>query len=82
MLPSDARQALRQLILTRLESSKLDWHGNPSYRLVDALQDFSDQVWDHSVVGHAFDTAMLAYEENHPKEWSNANQEWQRKGIK
>jgi hypothetical protein len=71
MLPEAARRALFDFFLAKLEVSKLNFYGDPLYRLVDALGDVScvREGWIGSITLEQFSLAQIEYDRRHPKRW-------------
>jgi hypothetical protein len=72
LLPSQARQALTQELLQKLEAAPLDHYADPTYRYSDALRDFDHEGgWVRDVLASCFQDAEALYRAHHPKRFTD-----------
>ena len=75
MLPSQAKEAVVQFFYQKLVESRLNYHGDPMYKSVDALRDsehFNDDYTSAKWLVY-FDAAQRRYDSTHIK-WMEGQQ--------
>lgn len=78
MLPSQAKKALTDYFLERLEASELNYRGDPKYNYDRAHQEFfaakspGDGFWTTATFTECFTTAYKEYEALYPLRYMEA----------